>query len=96
MTNCNNIGIFNIPCIIQNQAFSMPLSVMVGNEQLDFSIYQNIFFDVFNQGSQGMLQYLYQIKIGLLMVYWLNRMTRNGKKQYQNLIGGCRTIRKYL
>jgi hypothetical protein len=49
MSKCNNIGIYDIDCLIQNQPYSLvaTLKTSLGDE-IDLSIYESIVFDVFN------------------------------------------------
>ena len=47
MTNCNNIGVYDINCLIQNQDFTTVLTWESDSDPLDLTIYDEIFFDVF-------------------------------------------------
>lgn len=46
-----NIGEYNIDCVIQNQSFSAILTWNVNGQPLDLTIYQFIFWDIFEYSN---------------------------------------------
>lgn len=55
MSKCNYIGVYNIDCLVQNQDFTTLMIWEIEGQPFDLSIYQNIFFDVFD-GNKRILR----------------------------------------